>query len=143
MFGRENAKINSKNIWGGDRESGRDLEIEKKRIPFSHENMEERIFLSFEFSKIRDLFPLVEHLLSDMVTHLESDFDELSRRGVEVEGGDIDVAKHGECQILFKDVMQPSDGPASESISSEWLSVFINEEVGSRLRRERQSELSM
>ena len=105
--------------------------------------MDETSFLSFELSKIRDLFPLVEHLLSDMVTHFESDFDELGRRGVEVEGGDVDVAKHGECQIFFKDVMQPSDGPASESISSEGLSVFIDEEVGSRLRRERQSELSM
>ena len=47
MFGRENAKINSKNIWGGDRESGRDLEIEKKRIPFSHENMDETSLLIY------------------------------------------------------------------------------------------------
>lgn len=105
--------------------------------------MEETFFLSLEFLQVRGTFPLVEHLLSDMVTHLESDLDQLGRRGVEIEGGDVDVAKHGECQILFKDVMQASDGPASESISSEGVSVFIDEEVGSRRSRERQSELSM
>ena len=79
MFGTENATI-LKNIWGGDRESGQDLEIEKKRIRISHAYMEETVFLSLEFLQVRVLFPLVEHLLRDLVTHLASD-------GLKIGGG--------------------------------------------------------
>lgn len=143
MFGTENAKINSKNIWGGDRESGRDLEIEKKRIRYSHERMEETASLSLEFLQVRVLFPLVEHLLRDLVTHLASDGLEIGGGRIEIEGGDIDVAKHGDGQSFFEDGVQSIGCPASESISSEGMSVFIDEEVGSRGCRKGESELSM
>ncbi len=103
FFGNEN--FNLENFGWRTFDPGRDLEIEILEDENFHENGRTIIFLVglAPLQLHPTLFPLVQMLLGDRVSHLSTDIEEHFSRGVEVKSGDVEMAEHGQSEFSFED----------------------------------------